>query len=129
MHEETDPLAIVSHRGILIIMAVIVAAGAVAGLIFAGPRFGIGVLFGGLLAFGNYLWLDRSTRAIFQPDAVRSAGLLAAKYILRYVAIGGVLLLVYLTGALPIPAVILGLGAFAIAVVVQGLKNIVSSNF
>lgn len=133
MHEDIDPLEAggraVSHRGILMTMAVIVAAGAAAGLIFAGPRFGIGVLFGGLLAFGNYFWLESVTRAIFRPDAVISAGLLAAKYVFRYVAIGGVLLLVYLTGAFPMPAVILGLSAFAIAVVVQGLKNIVSSNF
>ena len=59
-------------------MAVIVVAGAAAGLIFAGPMFGLGVLFGGLLGFGNYLWLNRVTRAMFQPDAVTSTGLLAA---------------------------------------------------
>ncbi|MBK9214861.1 MAG: ATP synthase subunit I [Chloracidobacterium sp.] len=110
-------------------MAMIVVVGAAAGLAFAGARFGLGVLFGGLLAFGNYFWLERVTRQIFQPDAVRSTGILAAKYILRYLAIGGVLLLVYLTGAFPMPAVILGLSAFAIAIVAQGLKNIVSSKF
>lgn len=133
MHEDNDPSAtvgrVVSHRGILTAMALIVMAGAAAGLIFSGPSFGLGVLFGGLLAFGNFFWLDSVTRQIFRPDAVRSAGLLAAKYIFRYVAIGGILLLVYLTGALPIPAVILGLSAFAIAIVAQGLINIVSSNF
>ncbi len=133
MHEDIDPSATggraVSHRGILAAMAMIVVAGAAAGLVLAGPRFGLGVLFGGLLAFGNYFWLDRVTRAIFRPDAVTSAGIVAAKYILRYLAIGGVLLLVYWTGAMPMPAVILGLSAFAIAIVAQGFKNIVSSNF
>lgn len=128
MDEETDPVAVVSHRGILITMAAIVAIGAAAGLIFAGPMFGLGVLFGGLLGFGNYLWLQRVTRAMFRPDAVTSTGLLAAKYIFRYFALGLVLLLVYLTGAFPMPAVILGLAAFATAVMVVGLKNIVSSN-
>lgn len=133
MHEDIDPSATggraVSHRGILAAMAMIVVAGAAAGFVFVGSRFGLGVLFGGLLAFGNYFWLEKVTRQIFSPDAVRSSGILAAKYILRYLVIGGVLLLVYLTDAMPMPAVILGLSAFAIAIVAQGFKNIVSSNF
>jgi hypothetical protein len=132
MDEETEPVAasdsIVSHRGILITMAVIIAVAAAAGAVIAGGMFAVGVVFGGVLAVGNYFWLDRVTRAIFRADAVRSAGLLAAKYILRYFAIGAVLLGVYLTGAFPMPAVILGLAAFAIAVVIEGLRNIVSSN-
>jgi membrane-bound metal-dependent hydrolase YbcI (DUF457 family) len=132
MDEETEPVAashsIVSHRKILITMAVIIAVATAAGMVFSGPMFGFGVVFGGLLAVGNYIWLDRVTKAIFRPDAVRSAGLLAAKYILRYFVLGGVLLVIYLTGAFPMAAVILGLGAFAIAVVIEGLRSIVSSN-
>ena len=130
MGEELDPLTTesmtaVSHRGILIIMVVLVAVGSLAGFVFGGSRFGFGVLFGGVLAFANYLWLDRSTKAIFNQTAMASTGILAAKYILRYVALGLVLLLVYITGAVPVAAVILGLGAFAIAVVIEGLKNII----
>lgn len=121
------PLSSISHRGILGIMAVVVIAGAAGGFALKGTRFGIGILFGGLLAFVNYLWLDRSTRAIFDNAAISSTGWLAAKYILRYVAIGAVLLAVYLTHALPVTAVIAGLGAFAIAVVIQGLKGIFKS--
>ena len=133
MGEELDPLttesmAAVSHRGILIIMVVLVAVGSLAGFVFGGSRFGFGVLFGGVLAFANYLWLDRSTKAIFNQTAMASTGILAAKYILRYVAIGIVLLLIYMTGALPVAAVILGLAAFAFAVVIEGLKNIISSS-
>ena len=133
MGEELDPLTTdsttaVSHRGILVIMVVLVAVGSLSGFVLGGSRFGFGVLFGGLLAFANYLWLDRSTKAIFNQTAVASTGILAAKYILRYVAIGLVLLAVYMTGALPVAAVILGLGAFAFAVVIEGLKNIISSS-
>jgi hypothetical protein len=133
MGEELDPLTTesmtaVSHRGILIIMVVLVAVGSLAGFVFGGSRFGFGVLFGGVLAFANYLWLDRSTKAIFNQTAMASTGILAAKYILRYVAIGIVLLLIYMTGALPVAAVILGLAAFAFAVVIEGLKNIISSS-
>lgn len=121
------PLSRLSHRGILGIMAVAVIVGAAGGFALKGTRFGIGILFGGLLAFVNYLWLERSTRAIFDNAAISSTGWLAAKYILRYLAIGAVLLAVYLTHALPVTAVIAGLGAFAVAVVIQGLKDIFKS--
>ncbi|MGB4990281.1 MAG: ATP synthase subunit I [Pyrinomonadaceae bacterium] len=125
----TNEVAVISHRGILIIMAVLIAAGTIAGFGFGGTRFGIGVLFGGALAFANYFWLERSTRSIFEPHAIATSGILAAKYILRYVAMGAVLLLVYWTDAMPITAVILGLAAFAFAVVIHGLKNIISNTF
>jgi len=134
MGENIDPLTTegsvkpITNRSILVVMVGVVIAGAIAGSIFGGKSFGFGVLFGGVLAFTNYFWLERSTRAIFQPDAMASTGILAAKYILRYAAIGLVVWLVYLTGAFPVPAVIIGLSAFAFAVVVQGLKNIFTSS-
>lgn len=134
MGEDLDPLTTesdvkpISHRGILIVMSVLIVAGAIAGFAFVGRSFGLGVIFGGILSFANYFWLERSTRAIFSQAAVASTGILAAKYILRYAAIGLVLLLIYMTGAFPVAAVILGLAAFAFAVVVQGLKNIFTSS-
>ena len=128
MAEDLDPLATdnaaISNRSILTTMAVLVGLGSIAGLLAGGPRAAIGVLFGGLLGFANYWWLDRVTKAIFSPDAVNSSGLLAAKYVFRYVVIGGVLLLVYLTGVVPVAAVIAGLGTFALAVVIQGIRSI-----
>ena len=133
MGENLDPLITdsgvkpISHRGILVVMAAVAIAGALLGFVLQGTRFGVGILFGGGLAFINYLWLERSTRLVFENTAVSSAGWLAAKYILRYVAIGAVLLLIYLTGVLPVTAVIAGLAAFAVAVVIQGLMNIFKS--
>lgn len=124
----TTTSAAISHRGILILMAVMIGAGTLAGFAFGGTRYAFGVLFGGVLAFANYMWLDRSTRAIFSQTATASTGLLAARYILRYAVVGAVLWLIYMTDALPVAAVILGLAAFAFAVVVQGLKNIISSS-
>jgi hypothetical protein len=128
MAEDLDPLAtegaVISNRSILITMAALVGLGSVAGLFVGGPRAGVGVFFGGLLGFANYWWLDRVTKAMFSPDGVTSSGLLAAKYVSRYVVIGGILLLVYLSGAVPVAAVIAGLGAFALAVVIQGIRSI-----
>lgn len=133
MGEDADPLTTDSNtkppssREILAIMAVIVLVVAVCGLVFGSVRFGVGVLIGGVLALANYIWLDRSTRAIFENTGVSSAGWLAAKYVLRYVVIGAVLLTIYLIDVLPVAAVIAGLGAFAVAVVIQGLKTIFKS--
>ena len=132
MGEDIDPLTTdsgaMSHRGILIIMAVLVIVGSAAGFAVRGTLFGVGVLFGGVLAFANYFWLDRVTKAMFSGDVITSTGILAAKYIMRYAALGLILLAVHLTGALPVAAVIAGLAAFAFAVVIQGLRNIFISS-
>lgn len=134
MGEDFDPLTTenapkpIRHGGILAAMAGLVVVMAIAGFVFRGTSFGFGVIFGGVLSFANYLWLDRSTRAIFSENAMASTGILAAKYILRYAALGGILWLVHSTGAFPIVAVIAGLAAFAFAVVLQGLKNIFTSS-
>jgi hypothetical protein len=135
MGEDIDPLTtestatLISNRGIVIVMLALIVFGTLAAFAIGGRGFGSGVLIGGILAIVNYFWLERSTRALFEQRAASSATLLAAKYIIRYVAIGGVLLLIYMTGAVPIVAVILGLSAFAIAVVLQGLKSIFTSSF
>lgn len=135
MGEDIDPLttestaSTISNRAIVAAMFVLITFGTIAGFILGGRSFGAAVLTGGILSVINYFWLERSTRALFENRAASATTLLAAKYILRYAAIGAVLLLIYLTDAVPIAAVILGLSAFAIAVVFQGLKNIFTSSF
>lgn len=111
-------------------MVAFVMIAAVAGFTFGSPRFGWGILVGGILAFANYFWLDRSTRAIFD-NAIAGImpSLLAAKYILRYVALGLILWLIYMSDVVPVVAVIVGLSAFAIAVVVDGFYGIFRNVF
>jgi hypothetical protein len=109
-------------------MGIVVAVAAAAGFAFGGAGFGTGVIIGGVLAYVNYLWLDRSTRAIFADNTTASTTILAAKYILRYAVLGGVLFLIYMTGVIPVASVILGLSAFAVAVVIEGIKNIFTSS-
>lgn len=119
----------VSHGRLLIEMAVLIVVGSIVGFVFAGTRFGFGVLFGGVLAFVNYYWLRRSTAAIFEK-AVSGTGarFVTLRFISRYVAIGLVILAVHFSGAMPAVAVIAGLSAFAIAVVVDGLISIFRRN-
>jgi hypothetical protein len=115
----------ISDRRLLVEMAMLIAIGVVAGFTFGGIRFGLGVLFGGVLAFLNYFWLKRSTAAIFEKAISGDrARFLPLRFISRYIAIGLVILAVYLSGAMSATAVILGLGAFAFAVVIDGLVKI-----
>ena len=117
--------ATISHRRLLIEMAVLVAVGTVIGTVFGGPRFGIGVLFGGALAFVNFVWLKRSTAAIFEKAfSGEPTKLSALRFIARYVALALVVAAVHFSGTLPAAAVIAGLAAFAVAVVIDGLISI-----
>lgn len=125
-----EPLpAGISHSRLLIEMAVLVAVGAVIGFILGGARFCFGVLFGGALAFINYYWLKRSTAAIFEK-AISGVGgrFVSLRFISRYVALGVVILAIHFSGAMPATAVIAGLAAFAVAVVVDGFISIFRRN-
>lgn len=118
----------ISNRSILALMGALIVLGSVAGAAAVSLRFGLGVLLGGVLAFLNYFWLDSSLKALFSGEASTRTVLLALKYVLRYIVIGAVLFVVYVTDFVPVVAVIAGLGSFAIAVVIQGLKNIFTSS-
>jgi len=126
---DSSTVATISHRRLLIEMAVLVALGTMAGFVFGGTRFGFGVLFGGALAFLNYYWLKRSTAAIFEKAFAGSTGsFVSLRFISRYFVLGLVILAIYFSGMVPVTAVIAGLSAFAIAVVVDGLISIFRRN-
>jgi len=119
-----------SHRRILIIMAIVIVVAGVFGFIFVSARFGAGVLIRGALSFVNYFWLKGSLRSLFdRASAGGSAGFLAAKYFLRYLAIAAVLALFYYAFAVPATAMLLGLAGFAVAVVIEGVLRIFTSSF
>ncbi len=118
-----------SHRRILVIMAVIGLAGSLGGAIFASAGFGAGLFIGSLLAFVNYYWLKVSLKKIF--DLAAETGerprLLALKYFARYLVLGAIVAILYATGAVSIVGVILGMGSFGFAVVIEGILRIFSN--
>ena len=122
---ESQPSATISNRRLLVEMVEITLVVSVTGLMAASGRFFAGVLFGGALALVNFLWLDRSLAVVFKAatEGVKRR-FLAVRHILRYVVIGVVLLGIYLTDALPVVAVIIGLASFAFAVVFDGIISI-----
>lgn len=118
-----------SHARILWTMGLVVIAGTIAGFIFVGARFGLGILLGGGLAFVNYYWLKRSLRSTFEKSGGGKSHFLSAGYFLRYAAAAFVLYVIYLSGGVPVIAVLFGWAAFAPAVFVEGLILIFSSIF
>ena len=136
MSDEIEPVvpveqAIVplSHRRILVIMAVIGLAGSVLGSALASVRFGAGVFIGSVLAFVNYYWLKVSLKKIFERAAEtgEKPRLLALKYFARYLVLGAIVAILYATGAVSIVGVILGMGSFGFAVVIEGILRIFSN--
>ena len=109
-----------SHTRILRAMGLVVFSGAILGFIFSGTQFGIGFLIGGGLAFLNYFWLKRALKNVFENAGDRP-GFLTGSYFLRYAGLGLAIWIVYLSGIVSMIAVLLGLAAFALAIVIEGL--------
>ena len=135
MSEKSEPAATeqnparLSHQRILFAMAAVVIVGAIACSIFVSGRFGLGFIIGGVLAFFNYFWLKNSLKRIFENagEGGEKPSFLTGNYFLRYAAIGLFIYFVYVTDAVPIVAVLLGLGAFAAAILIEGLILVFSS--
>ena len=136
MSDEIEPVvpveqAIVplSHRRILVIMAVIGLAGSIFGAALISVSFGLGVFIGSVLAFVNYYWLKVSLKKIFDlaAETGEKPRLLALKYFARYIVLGAIVAIFYATGVVSIVGVILGMGSFGFAVVIEGILRIFSN--
>lgn len=132
MHDGIEPLTVSgqdvmppSHGRILVIMAVLGLLGSIAGMIFGTVGFGLGILFGTALAFGNYYWLKASLKKVFAEAAEGERPKISAlRYLTRYLVLGIVIGVVFASGILPIVPVILGLAAFGFATVIEGFIRI-----
>ena len=117
-----------SHDRILVIMAALGVLGTIAGIVFHSISFGIGILVGIALAFGNYYWLRYSLKKVFAEAAEGEKPRISAiRYILRYFTLAAVIAIIFAIGILPIVPVILGMGGFGFAVVVDGVIRIFQS--
>lgn len=101
-------------------MVIVLVAAIIGSLIFATWRVTAGLILGGILSFINYYWLKFALKSVFEK-AVEGAKpkFLVGKYILRYFAIGAVIVLVFLTKIISVAAVICGLLAFAAAILIE----------
>jgi hypothetical protein len=128
--DKQENLVPLTHRRILIVMAAVAIAGSLLGFVFVSGLFGLGVLIGGVLSFVNYYWLKRSLKKIFEQAVDgEKARFLGLRYLFRYLVLGGILLIVFLTKTVPVAAVILGLASFAIAIMIEALIRLFASFF
>jgi hypothetical protein len=125
--QNVEPL---SHRRIFILMACAVLLGSVLSSIFVSLNFAVGVLIGGVLSLVNYYWLSRSLKSVIEGAIAGGAPhFLAGRAFMRYLAFGAVLAIIYLSKAVPMVAVLLGLASFAVAIIFEALIRIFSSFF
>ncbi|MGI9035581.1 MAG: ATP synthase subunit I [Pyrinomonadaceae bacterium] len=117
-----------AHSRILRAMGAIVILGAISSFIFIDAPFGFGILIGGGLAFLNYYWLKKSLKDIFSraADGARPS-FLTLNYFLRYAGLGIAVWIFYEIKIVSVIAVLLGMAAFAFAIVIEGLIIIFSS--
>lgn len=112
----------ISHTRVLWIMAVVLIAATIGSLVFANWSVTAGLLLGGILSFVNYYWLKFALRSVFEKAVEgEKPKFLVGKYILRYFAIGAVIVIVYLTKIISVAAVIGGLLTFAAAILIESL--------
>lgn len=118
----------VSHRRILLLMAILGIAGAIAGTALHSLGFGLGIIIGTVIAFGSYFWLKHSLRKVFETAADGEKPRVSAiKYLARYFTLGLIIAAIYVTEIVPIIAVLLGMAGFGFAVMADGLIQIFSS--
>ena len=125
-----ETIAPLSHKRILFLMGIVAVLGGLASFIFVSPKFGLGFLLGGILSLINYYWLKKSLKSIFDKAVTGDKPkFLATRYFLRYVSFAAVLTVVYLTEALPVVSVLLGLASFALVIIFEALIRLISSVF
>ncbi len=124
--ENTKPdIKALSHRRIIVLMLFTAVLLSIYGFLYVSQQFGLGVLLGGILSFVNYYWLKHSLKVVFkQAEEGEKPAFSGTRYILRYFIFGLILLLIYLTKAVSVVAVILGLASFAFAIVIEGFIRI-----
>ena len=121
----------ISHRRILWMMGLVAVVASLAGFIYVSWQFGSGVVLGGVLSFINYYWLKVSLKRLFDNAVAHGEKprFLAVRYFARYLTLGAILTIVFLTHTIPVVAVILGLSSFALAIVIEGFIRLFSTFF
>jgi len=121
----------ISHRRILWMMGLVAVLASFVGFVFVSWQFGFGVFLGGILSFVNYYWLKVSLKRLFDNAVAHGEKprFLAVRYFARYLTLGGILTVVFLTKTIPVVAVITGLSSFALAITIEGFIRLFSTFF
>jgi hypothetical protein len=97
----------------------VISTAILAAALFADLKFLLGLILGGLLALLNYRWLHSSLRAALATGAKTAAPGAAMKFVFRWVVIGLVVYAANLTGYFEPIAMLAGLFAPAVAIMIE----------
>ena len=107
------------------VMAASVALAASVSALLAPWRITTGLLLGGLLSLLNYRWMRTSIVALLEARvAGKSAGAKVSRYILRYFVIAAIIILAYKLNVVSLPATIIGLCSFVVALFAEAFRQI-----
>lgn len=126
LHKQVQPRSETTlDTRVLRTMAATVGIAVVASTAFAPWRVTTGLLLGGLLSLLSHHWMRTSIAAAFAEalEAGSKPQLTSIKYILRYIVIAAAVLLAYKSGVVSLPATILGLCSFVVALFVEALRE------
>jgi hypothetical protein len=113
----TDPAAVERRvwRNIFAVIAIAIVAAA----LLADLSFMLGLLLGGMLALFNYKWLHASLKAALATGTGKAAPATVMKFIFRWIIIGAAAYVASLTGYFNPIAILSGLLAPAVAVMIE----------
>ena len=119
---ESDDDAALQSR-ILRVMALSVTVAVIVSTSLAPWRSTVGLALGGILSLFNYHWLRSSISALIAANASdKTVGHSAWRYLLRYAVIGGVVFAAYTLGVVSLPATIIGLCSFVVALFAEAFR-------
>ncbi|HEX8890236.1 MAG TPA: ATP synthase subunit I [Pyrinomonadaceae bacterium] len=119
----TDPVAM--ERRLFRTMCVTVASAVLVSAPLWPWRVTTGLLLGGVLSLFNHHWLRTSLGAVFSTaESGRKVKFNAARYVLRYFIIAGVVGLAYTLNLVSIVATLLGLCSFVAAAMVEAFMQV-----
>ena len=105
-------------------MAVTTALAVAVSAFIAPWRVTTGLLLGGLLAIFSHSWLkDSAAAAIDLSIAGGRPQLRLVQFILRYVVIASVVFATYTLNLISLPAVLIGLSSFVVAILVEASRE------
>lgn len=113
----TDPPKVERRVWRSIFAAIVI--GVVLAILFADFRFQLGILLGGALAVFNYKWMQASLSDVLETGDRKSAPGAVMKFILRWFVVGVIAYLAHATGYFDPVAILLGLLAPAVAVIIE----------
>jgi ATP synthase I subunit len=105
-------------------MAAATALAVVLAAFFAPWRITTGLLVGGLLALFSHSWLKNSAAAAIRLSTTGGRPQIRlAQFVLRYVVIAAVVFAAHTLNLISLPAVLIGLSSFVVAMFVEALRE------